>query len=144
MQVCDRKEEDPHELLLEYQEEAAPTKPHHDHKNHNETAMLLALCLCTFCNAYLLISPFPYSGYMAIHLVDGLTPETTGFYAGLLSSSFMVGRGCSSYAWGHFSDTYGRQSALLLSMGLSCLLSLLFGLSNSFFWALTSRFLLGT
>jgi len=120
-------------------EEAKPLKV----TNAQGVMTLIALCLCTFCNAYLLISPFPYGGFMAMHLVPGLTSETTGFYAGLLSSSFMIGRACSSYSWGHFADKYGRQTALNLSLFMSFIFSILFGMSSSFSWAVVSRFFLG-
>ena len=36
----------------------------------------------------LVMSVFPYSGFMVIHLVDGVNNENAGLYAGVLTSSF--------------------------------------------------------
>lgn len=103
----------------------------------------LALCLCTLTHAYLLISVFPYAGFMAMDLIDGVNEENAGMYAGLIGASFMAGRALTSYQWGKWADTYGRTTILHLSLGFSCLFTLLFGLSSSFAWAITVRFMLG-
>ena len=58
---------------------------------------------------YLLMSAFPYSGFMAMQLIPGLTQESAGTYAGILSGSFMIGRLFSAYPWGMISDRYGRK-----------------------------------
>jgi len=81
---------------------------------------------------------------MAIHLLPGkLNEENAGLYAGLISSSFMVGRAISSYSWEKMADSYGRVTCLTFSLLLSSLLSLAFGVSSSYWLALTWRFLLG-
>jgi len=102
-----------------------------------------ALCLCTLTHAYLLISPFPYSGFMAVHLVPSLNLENAGTAAGLLSSFFMVGRAVSSVHWGKFSDKYGRKLTIQISLIFSLIFSLSFGLAPSFNLAICSRFILG-
>jgi MFS family permease len=107
------------------------------------TAVVAALCLCTFTVSYLVISAFPYSGFMAISLVDGLDEENAGTYAGLLSSAFMIGRTFSSYGWGKVADTYGRLPVLYLSLFLGAVFTLTFGLSTNYAMAFISRFLLG-
>lgn len=109
----------------------------------NHTISTLALCLSVFAQAYLLISVFPYSGFMVIELIDGLNEENAGSYAGLLASSFMIGRACSSYGWGKLADLYGRVPVLIASLLLECIFSVWFGLSTSFTMALIVRFLLG-
>mmetsp|Transcript_49163 Transcript_49163/g.74765 ORF Transcript_49163/g.74765 Transcript_49163/m.74765 type:complete len:628 (+) Transcript_49163:155-2038(+) len=103
----------------------------------------LALCWCMLTHSWLLISVFPYSGFMAVDLIDGLTEETAGSYAGLIASAFMMGRACSSYGWGKAADRYGRKFVLITSLALSMLFSILFGLSPTFGFALLWRFLLG-
>jgi len=103
----------------------------------------VALCICMLTHSYLLISVFPYSGYMAIELIDTATADTAGSYAGLIASSFMVGRATTSIFWGKVADTYGRTTVLYLSLGLSCVLSLGFGLVRSFTGALIIRFCMG-
>jgi MFS family permease len=108
------------------------------------TRSTIALCLSVFTVSYMLISVFPYSGFMAIHLLpDKLNEENAGLYAGLIASSFMVGRAFSSYAWGKAADIYGRVTCLTVSLLLSSLLSLAFGMSNTFGMALWWRFCLG-
>lgn len=112
-------------------------------KQYKHLSSTVALCLCTLSHSWLLISVFPYSGFMAMALVPGVNKENAGSYAGLLASAFMVGRAATSYAWGKSADIYGRKFVLIASLGLSCLFSLLFGLSPTFGLALLWRFLLG-
>jgi MFS family permease len=107
------------------------------------TAATIALCLCTLTNAWLLISVFPYSGFMAIDLIPEVNEENAGSYAGMIASSFMIGRALSSYGWGKLADIYGRKFVLFASLGLSCLFSLLFGMAPTFGLALVWRFMLG-
>jgi len=106
-------------------------------------AATVALCVVVFAHSYLLISVFPYGGYMAMELVPEATTETSGKYAGLISASFMVGRAFTSVSWGQLADTYGRKFALLLSLALSGITTAMFGLSQSFTGALVWRFALG-
>jgi MFS family permease len=107
-------------------------------------ASTLALCFCTLTHAYLLISVFPYSGYLAIYLLPNVANEdNAGSYAGLLASSFMLGRAISSYSWGKWADIYGRTTILCASLALSSLFSILFGMSQTFCGALLFRGFLG-
>ena len=103
----------------------------------------LALCMSTLTHSYLLISVFPYSGYMAIDLIDGVTEETAGGYAGFIAASFMLGRTFTSYHWGKWADTYGRLTVMHASLGLSGILTMLFGLSPNFTAAIVIRGCLG-
>ena len=80
---------------------------------------------------------------MALQLVPGTTAQSAGGYSGFIASSFMVGRTLSSYAWGKWADTYGRKPILVTSLLLSAIMSVVFGMSSSFAWALTSRLCLG-
>lgn len=109
----------------------------------NHVSSTLALCMCAFTNAYLLISVFPYAGFMVVDMVPNHTVENAGTYAGFLAASFMVGRAFSSYYWGAIADTYGRRFALCTSLIMSAIFSLLFGFSSSFVCAVYWRFLLG-
>jgi hypothetical protein len=102
-----------------------------------------ALCLCTLTHSYLLISVFPYSGFMAIDLIEGVDEESAGRYAGLIAAFFMVGRTLTAFHWGQLADRYGRIPILLSSLALSGLFTVLFGLSRTFAWALVWRCLLG-
>jgi hypothetical protein len=104
---------------------------------------LVALCICTFTQSWLMISVFPYSGFMAIYLIPHINEETAGPYAGLLASSFMIGRAVTSYGWGQLADIYGRRCVLFWSLGLSGLFSFVFGLSPTYGCALVLRFFCG-
>ena len=103
----------------------------------------IALCLCTLTHAYLLISVFPYAGFMAMDLIEGANEENAGSYAGFIAASFMAGRSLTAYAWGKWADVYGRTTVLYASLLFSCVFTLAFGLAPSFRWALIFRFLLG-
>ena len=107
------------------------------------TAATIALCLCMLTHSWLLISVYPYSGFMAIDLIPEVNEENAGSYAGMIASSFMIGRALSSYGWGKLADIYGRKFVLFASLGLSCLFSLLFGMAPTFGTALVWRFMLG-
>ena len=107
------------------------------------TTATIALCLCTLTHSWLLISVYPYSGFMAIDLIPEVNEENAGSYAGMIASSFMIGRALSSYGWGKLADIYGRKFVLFASLGLSCLFSLLFGMAPTFGSALVWRFMLG-
>jgi MFS family permease len=98
-------------------------------------ASTIALCLCTLTNSWLLISVFPYSGFMAVALIPSANEENAGSYAGLLASSFLLGRALSSYGWGKVADSYGRVFVLQASLIMSCVFTLLFGLSQTFLLA---------
>ena len=77
-----------------------------------------------------------------MELITAANEENAGYYAGLLASSFMIGRSLTAYAWGKAADTYGRRTIMFASLLSAILFSLLFGLSTSFTLALLWRFLL--
>lgn len=62
-----------------------------------------------------------------------------GYYAGFLSSAFMIGRMFSAYAWGHVADRWGRRPVMLCGLFCIAALSLAFGLSTSLAWAIVCR-----
>ena len=55
----------------------------------------------------------------------------------------MIGRFLSSPLWGILCDRWGRKPVLLIGIVTTSILSLLFGMSRSFLWALSFRFLQG-
>eukprot|EP00526_Cylindrotheca_closterium_P005424 CAMPEP_0113611156 /NCGR_PEP_ID=MMETSP0017_2-20120614/5404_1 /TAXON_ID=2856 /ORGANISM="Cylindrotheca closterium" /LENGTH=573 /DNA_ID=CAMNT_0000520081 /DNA_START=398 /DNA_END=2119 /DNA_ORIENTATION=- /assembly_acc=CAM_ASM_000147 len=102
-----------------------------------------ALAVAMLVQSYLLVSVFPYSGFLAMFLVPGLNEETAGSYAGLVASSFMFGRTFSSFQWGRAADVYGRVFVIRVSLLLSAVFSICFGLAPTFRSALIWRFILG-
>lgn len=107
----------------------------------------VVLCVCMLTQSYLLISVFPYSGFLALDLVTengaAITEDDAAQYAGLIASAFMVGRATTSILWGRAADRYGRTVALYASLILSGLCCLWFGITRTFAAALSVRFLLG-
>lgn len=104
---------------------------------------IIAMSFSMLTHSWLLISVFPYSGFMAIHLVPSLNEETAGSYAGLIASAFMIGRALTSYSWGKVADRYGRKFVVISSLVMSLVFSILFGISPTFSCALLWRFFLG-
>ncbi|KAF7358437.1 MFS domain-containing protein [Mycena venus] len=75
--------------------------------------------------------------------ITGGDEARTGFYAGLLESSFFVAEGLAVYQVGRLSDIYGRRPVLLLGpLGLA-LAMLGFGLSQTFWMLLGFRCMQG-
>ncbi|CAM9775793.1 unnamed protein product [Scytosiphon promiscuus] len=104
---------------------------------------MLAIAIGLVSHSYALTSLFPYVGYMVQHLGVTHDKDEAGYYAGYVSSAFMVGRFGSSYFWGRFADTHGRLPVIYVGLGSMVVLSVAFGLSTTFLQALVCRFLLG-
>ena len=104
---------------------------------------VFALAMSVLTQGYLLVSCFPYVAFMSIHLVPGLTEQNAGFYAGIISAMFMIGRVFSSYAWGWVADKYGRNQVFYWSYIFSIIFSISFGTSQNIKVAIISRFFLG-
>lgn len=70
--------------------------------------------------------------------------EDIGFYAGFVGSSFMLGRALTSVVWGIIADRYGRKPVIVIGLIALVIFNTLFGLSTSYWMAITTRFLLGS
>ncbi|CAM9128529.1 unnamed protein product, partial [Hapterophycus canaliculatus] len=104
---------------------------------------MLAIAIGLVSHSYALTSLFPYVGYMVQHLGVTHDKDEAGYYAGYVSSAFMVGRFGSSYFWGRFADTHGRLPVIYVGLSSMVVMSVAFGLSTTFVQALVCRFLLG-
>ncbi|CAB9515556.1 Oxidation resistance protein 1 [Seminavis robusta] len=119
-----------------------------------------SLCLAAITHTYLLFHCAPYVGYMSTmlpHQLHGrvarnVSVDSVGWYAGLLGTAFTTGRCLSFVPWkiyrhsssaGNSSSLAGVKNSLLLSLGLSAVCSLWFGLSRTYTSALLARFALG-
>jgi MFS family permease len=80
---------------------------------------------------------------MVMDLGMATSRNTTGYYAGLLSSALMLGKTFSSPLWGHYTDTHGRRQVVLISLSTIAVCSVLFGLAPNYWFAIAMRFLLG-
>ena len=82
----------------EDEENPPPNHPHHRRRSsilmelqkrlHSHFMSTLALCSSVITMFYLIMSIFPYSGFMVMHLIPGVDHENAGLYAGVLASSF--------------------------------------------------------
>ncbi|CAM9181363.1 unnamed protein product [Choristocarpus tenellus] len=104
---------------------------------------MLVISWALLSHSFALSSLFPYVGYMVQDIGVARSKDEAGFYAGYVASAFMLGRFCSSYFWGRFSDVHGRKPGLYVGLLAIAVFSLGFGMSQSFCWALACRFLLG-
>jgi len=129
------------------------------------TVALGLVAIAMFTNAFSLTVLFPFIGVMVQQL--GLTDDPrelgewschprlapackcdplwcfAGFYAGYIGAAFMVGRLCTSYLWGLYSDRYGRRPVMLVGMAGMVVFGVGFGLSFNFAWAIAMRVLTG-
>ncbi|CAN0551304.1 unnamed protein product, partial [Laminaria digitata] len=64
----------------------------------------------------------------------------SGYYAGLLSLAFMLGRLVSSHFWGLVADRYGCRFVMFFGLFISVPLSVAFGCSPTFGWAVAVRY----
>ncbi|CAN0898682.1 Probable peptide/nitrate transporter At3g43790, partial [Linum grandiflorum] len=69
--------------------------------------------------------------------------EDIGFYAGYVVSSPCAPNTLTSFLWGRLADRYGRKPVILIGTFSVAIFNALFGLSSSFWLAISMRFLLG-
>ena len=100
---------------------------------------VLAIALVT--NSISITVLFPFLKFMVRDM--GQSEEDSGYYVGLIASSFMLGRLFTSIPWGVFADRYGRKPALIISLLCISCLSPLFGICSSVRWAVIVRLFTG-
>ncbi|XXG50691.1 hypothetical protein AAC387_Pa02g4643 [Persea americana] len=88
-------------------------------------------------------SLFPFLYFMTRDFHIAKRDQDIGFYAGYIGSSFMVGRAMASIFWGIIADRYGRKPVIMIGITSVIIFNTLFGLSTSFWMAISTRFLLG-
>ncbi|KAL6905684.1 hypothetical protein ACP4OV_003285 [Aristida adscensionis] len=71
------------------------------------------------------------------------TEEDIGYYAGFLAASYMVGRAFAAIFWGIVADRIGRKPVIVFSILSVVIFNLLFGLSTTYWMAITTRLVLG-
>jgi hypothetical protein len=110
-----------------------------------------SLALAAITHTYLLFHCSPYMGYMAVELLHPvstnrpITVDSAGWYAGLLGTAFSAGRYVSFIPWKRIQHipSIGVRKTLMMSLLLSAICSIWFGLSRSYIGALVARFCLG-
>ncbi|KAJ6853987.1 protein ZINC INDUCED FACILITATOR-LIKE 1-like isoform X2 [Iris pallida] len=98
------------------------------------------ICLCV---GLPISSLFPFLYFMIRDLHIAKRVEDIGFYAGFVGASYMFGRALTSVVWGIVADRYGRKPVIVFGIISMIIFNTLFGLSTSYWMAITTRFLLG-
>ncbi|XP_066360358.1 protein ZINC INDUCED FACILITATOR-LIKE 1-like [Miscanthus floridulus] len=106
------------------------------------TKVLFFSPLCLF-SALPITCLFPFLYFMVRDFHIAKTEEDIGFYAGFLAASYMVGRGFSSIFWGILADRIGRKPVIAFSILSVVIFNTLFGLSTTYWMAITTRLVLG-
>ncbi|XP_028803352.1 protein ZINC INDUCED FACILITATOR 1-like isoform X3 [Neltuma alba] len=104
---------------------------------------LINIWLITLCSSLPISSLFPFLYFMVRDFGIAKTEADISSYAGYVGSAFMFGRGLTSVPWGMVADRYGRKPVAILGIIAVIVFNTLFGLSSSFWMAVTTRFLLG-
>lgn len=66
-------------------------------------------------------------------------PRKLGSYVGLIASSFSIAQFFTSLPWGWVSDKIGRRPVILFGMAGNAITCILFGMSETFWFALMMR-----
>ncbi|PKU87933.1 putative peptide/nitrate transporter [Dendrobium catenatum] len=99
--------------------------------------------IVTLCSALPICSLYPFLYFMVRDLQIAKRAEDIGFYAGFVGAAFMFGRTLTSVFWGVVADRYGRKPVIITSILAVIIFNALFGLSSTFWMAITTRVLLG-
>ncbi|CAJ2638642.1 unnamed protein product [Trifolium pratense] len=105
---------------------------------------LLNIWMVVLCSALPISSLFPYLYFMIRDFNIAKREEDISAYAGYVGSAFMLGRSFTSIPWGMVADRYGRKPVAIIGIISVIIFNTLFGLSTSFWMAVTTRFLLGS
>ena len=118
---------------------------HHHPVWSSSPPVVWPLCCCMFTYSYLVISVFSYAGYLTVDLLPTTADPNTGggVWAGLVGTSFMLGRAATAIVWVRVADSCGRRPVLVVSLVLSTVLSILFGLAQTYAGVLMLRFAMG-
>ncbi|KAL1932654.1 hypothetical protein VTP01DRAFT_8332 [Rhizomucor pusillus] len=103
---------------------------------------LAIICISRFAEPISFTICFPFVVFMIrdFHMGD---EKQTGFYVGILTSTFALCQLLTGIPWGMLSDRVGRRPILLNGLFGTMIGILMFGLSKSFYWALFCRSLCG-
>ncbi|KAK4285268.1 hypothetical protein QN277_001993 [Acacia crassicarpa] len=104
---------------------------------------LLNVWMVTLCTALPVSCLFPFLYFMVRDFGIAKTEADVSSYAGYVGSSYMFARALTSFPWGMFADRYGRKRVIIMGLVAVVVFNTLFGLSTSFFMAVSTRFLLG-
>ncbi|KAJ1918910.1 hypothetical protein IWQ60_007374 [Tieghemiomyces parasiticus] len=98
---------------------------------------ILSLVSITEPIHFTLVFPFIYFMVRDLHVSDDI--RYIGFYVGILAAAFSVAQLATSMVWGILSDRIGRRPVLLIGVAGSIVCPILFGMSQTFAWAVVMR-----
>ncbi|XP_019706173.1 protein ZINC INDUCED FACILITATOR-LIKE 1 isoform X3 [Elaeis guineensis] len=104
----------------------------------------LYVWIVTLCTALPISILFPFLYFMIRDLHVAKREEDIGFYAGFVGASFMFGRALTSAFWGLVADRCGRKPVIVIGICAVIIFNTLFGLSTTYWMAITTRLLLGS
>jgi len=102
-------------------------------------AVVFFLVICEQFAAEML---FPFAAFM-VEDFNLTTAQKSGYYVGILNSSYGFTQFFSGYILGRLSDKLGRRPILLLGAFMNVLTMIIFGLSTNFGYAISFRALQG-
>ncbi|CAK8571039.1 unnamed protein product [Lathyrus sativus] len=105
---------------------------------------LLNIWIVVLCSSLPIATLFPYLYFMVRDFNFAEREEDISAYAGYIGSAFMLGRSLTSIFWGIVADRYGRKPVAVFGILSVIVFNTLFGLSTSFWMAVTMRFCLGS
>lgn len=131
------------ELFLQKEEDEIVPIKEKVRKPFPKLQVFLAL-LCVLPEAFAdsLIIPYIYNMVKEFGVAE--KEEDIGFYVGLLGSAFYLSLCITNIFWGHLSDKFGRKPILLCNIVGTCIGTLVFGGSQTFYIALLGRFIAGS
>ncbi len=84
---------------------------------------------------------FPFVNSMVEDLLPDVPKSAVGRYSGMLESLFSLASFLCMYQWGKLSDRKGRKPVMLWGLIANSFSLILFGLSQSIWWAMGARIL---
>ncbi|KAL5205107.1 hypothetical protein ABZP36_009978 [Zizania latifolia] len=104
---------------------------------------LFFVAVTTLASSLPITCLFPFLYFMVRDLGVAQREEDIGYYAGFLGASYMVGRSFAAIFWGVVADRIGRKPVIMFSILSVVIFNTLFGLSKTYWMAITTRFVLG-
>ncbi|KAH8098385.1 major facilitator superfamily-like protein [Aureococcus anophagefferens] len=104
---------------------------------------VITLSCCFLVNIYTVTSVFPYLAYYVVEAGAAEDVDAAGYWSGVITAAFMVGRVIGAYPLGRAADRFGRKPVLFLGLATNASLAVAFGSCRSIGAAILTRFLTG-
>jgi MFS family permease len=101
------------------------------------------ICLAMFSCAFNMSVLFPFVPVLVEDLGMVEDPRKPGYYAGYLTAVQQLGRILTSVCWGAFADKYGRKPVANISLVMTAVTAVAFGLCSNYWLAVALRGLNG-